>query len=179
MRELWKPVVGWAGMYEVSDRGRVRSIRREVPHGTFGALTVAGRIMKQGANGRGYKQVWLCRNARYAPKLVHRLVLEAFVGPCPAGMETCHNNGDRGDNRLANLRWDSRSANQADKELHGTGQRGERSHRAKLSAKQVLDARRRYRPGDKINGCAAMAREFGVSDSHMSRILKGTRWAFL
>lgn len=179
MSEKWKAVVGWVGFYEVSDRGRVRSVRREVPHGELGSIVLRGRIMRQGTNGRGYRQVWLCREAQYAPKLVHRLVLEAFVGPCPEGMEACHNNGKREDNRRANLRWGTRSSNQADKRLHGTHQDGERSHRAKLTTRQVIAARKRYVPGDPIDGCSAMAREFGVSDTTISRAIRGVRWARL
>jgi hypothetical protein len=50
---------------------------------------------------------------------VHRLVLETFVGPCPDGMECCHNNGDPADNRLENLRWDTLSSNAYDRVEHG------------------------------------------------------------
>lgn len=54
------------------------------------------------------------------PLLVHRLVLEAFVGPCPEGMEGCHNNGNGLDNRLENLRWDTHQANMDDRRTHAT-----------------------------------------------------------
>lgn len=50
--------------------------------------------------------------------LVHRLILEAFKGPCPEGLECCHNDGDAGNNRLENLRWDTRESNLADKARH-------------------------------------------------------------
>lgn len=46
--------------------------------------------------------------------------MEAFVGPCPEGMEVCHNNGDCTDNRLENLRYDTKSANMLDRVRHGT-----------------------------------------------------------
>ena len=61
-------------------------------------------------------------------KYIHRLVLEAFVGPCPEGMETCHNNGVRTDNRLENLRWDTSSANNDDIVKHGRHWLASRSH---------------------------------------------------
>lgn len=55
---------------------------------------------------------------------MHRLVLEAFVGPCPIGMEACHNDGDTSNNQVDNLRWDTRSSNHMDKEKHGTSLKG-------------------------------------------------------
>lgn len=50
---------------------------------------------------------------------VHLLVLEAFVGPCPPGLEGCHTNGDGLDNKLTNLRWDTHAANMQDRLRHG------------------------------------------------------------
>ena len=63
----------------------------------------------------GYLAVTLWRKGQQNTKYVHRLVLEAFVGPCPPGMEACHNNSNPADNRLSNLRWDTRQANHKDK----------------------------------------------------------------
>lgn len=65
------------------------------------------------------------------------LVLEAFIGPCPPGMECCHNNGDCTDDSLGNLRWDTPTANKADMERHGTRQRGEQINTAKLTEDDV------------------------------------------
>ncbi len=58
----------------------------------------------------------------------HRAVLLAFVGPCPEGMEACHNNGDPLDNRVENLRWDTRSNNTLDKVAHGTHPMASKTH---------------------------------------------------
>lgn len=117
MSEQWLPVVGWEGFYEVSDQGRVRSLDRMTPN-RWGTLTpckgrtLAGKI----APITGYRVCTLVNAAegkqRYAN--IHRLVLEAFVGPCPDGMECCHNDGDRSNAALTNLRWDTRSANTLD-----------------------------------------------------------------
>lgn len=107
-------------------------------------------------------------------RLAHRLVLEAFVGPCPDGMEACHNNGDRTDNRIENLRWDTAKANQADRKKHGTYLCGEAVPYAKLTADKVREIRRRAEGGEKQ---AALAREFGVGDPQIHRIIKRERWA--
>lgn len=68
----------------------------------------------------GHRLVMLYLDGKPIGRLVHRLVLEAFVGPCPDGMEACHGDGDPDNNRLTNLRWDTRSANQMDSVRHGT-----------------------------------------------------------
>jgi HNH endonuclease/NUMOD4 motif len=104
--ELWLPYPGHPGQYEVSDQGRVRSKR--------------GRILKPNRDTRGYMQVALYYEGRKTTMTVHRLVLEAFVGPAPEGTEVCHGNGARDDNRAVNLRWGTRSENTYDKVSHGT-----------------------------------------------------------
>ena len=73
----------------------------------------------QGATSK-YLMVMLRIDGKSVNRLVHRLVLEGFVGPCPPGMEGCHNDGDMLDNRLINLRWDTRVANRQDAAKHGT-----------------------------------------------------------
>lgn len=73
--------------------------------------------------------------------MIHRLVLEAFVGPCPRGHEACHNNGNPADNRLENLRWGTREDNLRDIVRHGTRRKGDSHGRAKLTAKDVYAIR--------------------------------------
>ena len=68
---------------------------------------------------RNYETVRLCKNKKGYNRRIHRLVLETFVGLCPKGMECCHNNGIKTDNRLENLRWDTRSNNAKDAVKHG------------------------------------------------------------
>jgi hypothetical protein len=89
----------------------------------------------------------LCRGSNRTMTQVHRLVLEAFRGPCPPGMEACHGNGDRGDPRLSNLRWDTHRANMADQCAHGTRMLGERHPLARLTDQEVAEIRARYAEG--------------------------------
>jgi NUMOD4 motif-containing protein/HNH endonuclease len=123
--ETWQPVVGYEGLYEVSDMGRVRSVDRMVwrdgaqyskPH----QVPKPGRIKSSHIQELGYVGVMLWRDGKVSNLRVHRLVLEAFVGPAPEDMETLHGNGVRHDNRLVNLRWGTWAENYADRVRHGT-----------------------------------------------------------
>lgn len=124
MPEIWKPAIGWDGFYEVSNKGRVRTVTRKVwftskKGNRFQRLKRAHEVYI-GDNGTGYKLVWLNKNWVTTPKTVHSLVARAFIGPPPKGHEVCHNNGVRGDNRDVNLRYDTRSGNHGDRLAHGT-----------------------------------------------------------
>lgn len=154
--ETWRPIPGFPG-YEVSDLGRVRNTRTNA-------------VLKQFRTDRGKMQVTLVRNGGRFCFRVHRLVLTAFIGPPPIGMEGCHNDGDPGNNRLDNLRWDTHEANEADKWRHGTAQFGEHHVCAKLSYRDVVAARERRKSGA---GTTALAKEYGVTAAYMRRILNG------
>jgi hypothetical protein len=123
--EAWRPVPEWEGIYWVSDLGRLRS-----------AYT-PDRILIGAVIGRGYRFIMLCDGKRRRRVCVHRLVLEAFVGPQPPGCEGCHNDGKPGNNRLDNLRWDTHKGNQADRRRHGTNS----MHKALLTDPQVIRIR--------------------------------------
>lgn len=118
--EIWKPVVGYEGIYEVSDQGRVRSLDRIVAHNSGRTQRVYGKAMSVNRNSRGYMNVGLHKNGTLKTGAVHVLVLQAFVGPRPDGQVCRHLNGNPIDNRLANLAWGTHSENQYDSILHGT-----------------------------------------------------------
>ena len=126
-QERWLPVPGYEGFYEVSDHGRVRSVDRVVVAGS-GERKFAGRVLRLGTNRHGYMLVALRKPGIQKSKRAHRLVLEAFVGPCPEGMAACHENGDKLDNRLSNLRWDTTSSNLYDAVRHGTHHWASKTH---------------------------------------------------
>src|SRR5690554_6556780 len=90
--EIWKPCVGFEGFYEVSDLGRARSLSRQTPRkdrwGRPSIVTVKGKVLHPVPFGKsGHVGVNLWRHGDGVTRLVHRLVLEAFVGPRPEGME--------------------------------------------------------------------------------------------
>lgn len=107
--ENWKPVLGHP-KYEVSDLGRVRSLDMECRFGNRHWIK-PGQMLKPQRQKLGYLHVNLAGGHR---RLVHHLVLEAFVGPRPEGMETLHANDVRDDNRLENLSWGTHQRNLID-----------------------------------------------------------------
>ena len=93
-KEYWKPVVGYEGLYEVSNWGRVKSIR-------FGKE----RILKPGTCGRGYLFVNLCKNGKVKLYYVHRLVAESFI-PNPNNYPIInHKDENKTNNSVGNLEW--------------------------------------------------------------------------
>lgn len=124
MSEAWRPVVGYEGAYEVSDLGNVRSTARV----TSAGVRLPGRPKATFLNMHGYPMVSLYLGNVGRQRRVHRLVLEAFVGPCPEGMEGCHSDGDPSNARLPNLRWDTKSENQFDRIRHGRHNHASKTH---------------------------------------------------
>jgi hypothetical protein len=133
--ERWLPVVGYEGFYEVSDRGRVRSLDRvDACNRRRG-----GHFLKQ-SRSASYPAACLYRDGSKRTLRVHCLVLTAFVGPCPNGTEGCHNDGDRSNNKLRNLRWGTYSSNASDKRLHGRLPIGEKHRNSVLTTSKVREA---------------------------------------
>ena len=114
--ERWLPVVGYEGLYEVSDMGRVRSVDRIDSRGhRLSGRQIAPVAAHSVRNTQPYWRVGLSCDGRKVHRMVHHLVLEAFIGSRPGGMEACHRDDDPANNQLANLRWDTPRANARDK----------------------------------------------------------------
>jgi len=107
--EMWKPIPGYEGYYEVSNLGRVRSLR-------------GGKLLK--LNGVRYIHVALQIDGVREDRSVHKLVLAAFVGPCPIGMLALHRDDVKKNNVLSNLRYGTAEDNCADATKNGARRRG-------------------------------------------------------
>lgn len=167
-QEIWRPVVGYEGHYEVSDLGRVRSVDRElVSH--FGRRlyrrTYKGHILTPSlVAGRRWIVALSRPPARPHSYSVHLLVLLAFVGPRPAGCYGCRLDGDVNNNRLTNLTW------RPEKSMP----KGERHHAAKLTEQQVQSIRRQWALGEQPK---ELAQRFGVTPATIYWIASGKTWA--
>jgi hypothetical protein len=171
--ETWLPVPGFESLYSVSSRGRIRReacVRlnggRETRH--------AAKLRKPHTNLEGY--LCVCLYPLVGGKKSFRvsvLVLTAFVGPRPVGLECAHGDGNKQNNQLSNLRWATKEENAADRKLHGTNAEGERSGRAILKAEQVRAIR-----SDKRTQ-RAIAADYGVAHTTIHAIKSGVNWASL
>lgn len=104
--EIWKPVLGYEGLYEVSDHGRVRSVERTIRDVRGREKHYQGQILQPGpSHGTPGVMVALSREGRVLGRMVGTLVATAFLGPRPAGTPVVRHNGNPADNRLANLAW--------------------------------------------------------------------------
>ncbi len=117
--EQWRDVVGYKGLYQVSDLGRIKSLDRVVPHARFGTMKLKGRIRRPGLVGP-HLAISLCKGGIQTTVLVHRVVAAAWIGPCPDGMEVCHGPNGQRDNSVSNLRYGTRSDNGLDRRRDGT-----------------------------------------------------------
>jgi len=163
--ERWLPVAGVPG-YEVSDQGRVRSLDRHVHQGgskrsAACSRFVRGRLLRPGPSKSGHLTVVLGR--ANGSSLVHHLVLNAFVGPCPKGLEGRHLDGDHTNNAFSNLVWDTRGNNTRDKKWHNG------CSTYKLKPPQIAEIKTRLQNVYRGLG-VELAAEFGVSQSVISAI---------
>lgn len=109
--EVWLPIPGYEGLYEVSDQGRVASVPR---------MGTAGGLLRHVVRRDGYPTITLSRQGKMKTWMLHALVLMAHVGPRPDGLVACHNDGDPSNFLLTNLRWGTLSENNFDQVRHGT-----------------------------------------------------------
>lgn len=170
--ESWRQVPGFEG-YEVSDFGNVRSYLARGNHKAKRADYP--RTLKTPLNRKGgYRSVQL-RNAagKFEHHYVHRLVLMAFEGPCPEGLEVAHLNGDNQDSRLENLAYVTHQENESHKRQHGTASTGEGNSNAKLQGWQVAEIK--YLAAKSVPQ-AKIAQLFDVSHKHVGDILRGKTW---
>lgn len=163
----YSAVPGFVG-YAVNRAGAVISCR-SVGGGVWWFATKWHSVVLR-QHHQGYKQVRIRVRGRAARLvLVHRMVLAAFVGPCPRGKEACHNNGKHDDNRINNLRWDTKSANLHDRIKHGHIDRSE-TRAAKLTPAKVRTIRA------STESHAALSRRYKVHWKTISRVRARKCW---
>lgn len=167
----YRPISGFPA-YRVGNDGSVWSCLKRRGYGRRVASDEWTRL-NPSPNIDGYPVVSLSKDGRGSQHRVQVLVLEAFVGPRPAGMLACHSKG-RWDCSLSNLRWDTHLANQQDRLRDGTHNRGARSYNAKLTVAQVAEIRRLYVPH--VYGAKRLAKRFGVDPATIQKIISGKSW---
>jgi hypothetical protein len=161
LKEEIRSIPGYDGYY-ASNRGVILSAKRGET-----------RPMKPDAGEQGHQRVQLHREGsgdRGDRLLVHRLILETFVGPAPTpDAQGCHRDGDATNNAVPNLRWGTQAENWGDRKRHGNGQSW-----ARLTLQEVEDIKGFRKAG---MTAANVAAKFGISDTQVRNIERGLQWA--
>lgn len=183
-QEIWKPIPGYEGRYEVSNLGQVRSFINK------NNKIKTPRILRQGTQWVGYKYIRLHENGKCRSHMTHRLVLLAFVGPCPEGMEVNHigHDGDKTNNYLGNLEYVTHTENMINAIKNGLAPCGDRNGsrihpESRPRGSKVHTAKLREFDIPKIKDLLSIgtsqkviAKLFHVSTPTISHIKHGTTW---
>lgn len=154
MEEVWKDIEGYEGLYQVSNLGRVKRV-------------TTGRILKGMVSGSGYIQVDLSKQGATSKKLIHRLAAQAFIPNPENKLEVNHIDEDKTNNKVDNLEWATRQENNN----HGT-------HNEKVSKSNsipIIATHIKSEDSKEFYGASECARQLGLSQSHISEVLKGKR----
>lgn len=139
------------------------------------------RFLKLQKLKTGHLRIRLYKNGKIQNHLIHRLLLEAFIGPCPFGKEVCHNNGDPSNNFIENLRYDTHKNNQKDMTKHGTAQfkpiwlykTGQDHPMSKFNNKDILNIRKLHKEG--LTNIE-IGKIYKTSYKNIWRIVNNKRW---
>jgi hypothetical protein len=173
MNEIWKEIDGYDGIYEVSNKGRVKSLARFDLQGH----KLKERILRPAVNSSGYCTVCLSKGGHRRLFTVHRLVAQTFISNPENKPSVNHIDGDKTNNATTNLEWNTYLENM--RHAINTGlkkDKGEKHGNSKLTEKQVIEIHQRATKGEKL---LEIAKDFGISFQHVSDIKHGRRWNFL
>jgi hypothetical protein len=168
MEEVWKPIKGYEGLYEISNLGRIKSL----PKPNYKSKI---KILKPPLNTYGYCYVTFFKDKHKYNYLIHRLVLQAFIGY--SDMQCNHKNGIKTDNRLENLEYCTQSENMIHAYQIGLQipLKGELSKNSKLSLSDVINIRKLYQKRGYWNQLR-LSKLFNVSRPNISNIVNNKRW---
>ena len=173
MEEIWKPIKGYEGLYEVSNIGRVKSLPKTVEQ-YYGYKITNERILKQSPDRKGYMMAWLYKNKKRNTVKVHRLVANAFIPNPDNKPQIDHINTVKDDNRVCNLRWcteKENSNNPISYKRNSESKFGCKNHHAKSVEQYAIN-------GDYIKTWSCIndvKRELGFHHSHISQCCSGKR----
>jgi NUMOD4 motif/HNH endonuclease len=156
---MWKSIPGYEGLYEVSSKGRVRSLDRTVPHKRFGEWTLKGKVLEPRRDSSGYIFYALSKDGKVKDAWAHTLVALVFIGERPKGIkgeEIRHLDNDKDNNHYKNLCYGSRSSNQEDRIKSGNNNYGIQHPSSKLTFMDVGKIRKLLIKGKSRKSISAM-----------------------
>jgi hypothetical protein len=167
--EQWRPIQGFEELYAISDRGRVK---RTAPGNSS---TYVGKILKLQLHPKfGYLNIILYKDGKQYGRRVNRLVAQAFVEGDAPGLEAHHKDDVKTHNWAGNLEWLSSAEHHKRTTQRGLIPSGEQHCKSKLTEMQVAEIRGRYAQGGVLQ--RELAKEYGVDQVNISRIVRGETW---
>ena len=174
MDELWKPISGYEGLYEVSNLGRVRGMDRIIKSRSGATRSWKARILKPGNTPFGYLHVSLCNDGHIKHKTVHRLVADHFLpSPLPECIQINHLDSDKHHNAAPNLEWCTASQN-----YHHCVSQGRRKPPAflrprKLNPTLAAEIRKLQQSGVTYK---SLRKLFNISNATIHRVVRFIIW---
>jgi hypothetical protein len=177
-KEEWRPIVGYEGLYEVSNKGRVKSLAKSWLNGrkNSNVFTKNETILKKYIQKNGYERIVLRSNNTKKDLLVHRVVAITFI-PNPNNKPAVnHIDGNKLNNNIYNLEWVTYKENSKHSFITGLnkGPVGELCGTSKLTENQIIDIRSKYSKGNFLQ--KELAEEYGVTRQAISKIILKNRW---
>src|SRR5574343_436118 len=171
MEEIWKDIVGYEGLYQVSNLGNIKSLPKQWKCGGSNAplkeFSHNGKILKPLLSSNGYCGVCLYKNNKVSRLSVHRTVADAFIDNFGNKPQVNHINGIKTDNRAENLEWATNSENMNP----GSGLKGEKNHSSKFLNSEVVELRKLI--NSKLYTQKQLASVYGVTQATISVIKLG------
>lgn len=173
MEEIWKDIKDYVGLYQVSNLGRVKSLKRRVKKWN-GYRMIGEKILKSKLDKNGYCLITLCKNNIDKTFKMHRLVAQSFIPNPQNKPEINHKNNQKQKNYVKNLEWVTSKENKQHSIKNGWFHtaKGENNGHAKLTEKQVLEIRNLY---PKLNQLQ-LAKKYDVGGTTIHDIVHKIHW---
>ncbi len=177
IQEIWKDIIGYEGLYQISNLGRIKSLPR-IRNIRYRPYMTKERILTPTIGNNGYCYIMFQLNSVPKRYLVHRLFAIHFIPNPENKPQINHKNGIKHDNIPTNLEWCTSAENIRHSYVNGLQKpiKGEKSHNSKLKESDVLNIKEMINEGEKQSD---IARIYNVTQSHISDIKHNKKWAHL
>lgn len=174
LKEIWHDVIGYEGLYKVSNLGNVKMLQRLLPDKRI----LKEKFLKQQIQRNGYLLVGLRKEGKQKFISVHRIVASAFIPNIENKKQVNHIDGNKLNNKVNNLEWVTASENI--KHAYKTGLKhtliGELNGNSKIKKVDVDFIRKNYKPYDRIFSRKKLAEMFNISIATVKKILSNDLW---
>jgi len=168
MKEIWKDIKGFKGLYQISNLGRVKSLKKK-----RGFLILKEKILKSHLDNLGYQMLTLVKNKKHKQYRIHRLVAIAFISNLNNKKEVNHIDGNKSNNNILNLEWSTRSENMKHADKMGLRNiNGENNNKSKLKNENIIFIRKNKNKYSQKE----LAFLFNVTNANICSILKNKTW---